>query len=334
MNGRKPAMQESLADWVRIPPGRFLMGSWDFYPDERPQHQRAVEAFDMSRTPVTNAQYAAFAAATGYVTLAERGLDRQDFPLRGIEELDPGSLVFTPPDGPVDLRDWRSWWSWVPGANWRHPLGPGSALLGLDEHPVVHIAYPDALAYAQWIGARLPTEAEYEWAASGGHAPLPYSWGRERDPDGVALANTWHGRFPYLNSSSDGWFGTSPVGMFPPNGFELYDSIGNVWEWTDDLYTSSHAAAAGIAPYESPVAVPSRVGSSEGADGIPRRVLKGGSHLSAPEHSLSYRPAARMGRAEDSASSDTGFRCVRTAGVDPDVEGRHDPGWHLRPNGP
>ncbi|PYI38068.1 sulfatase-modifying factor 1 [Arthrobacter psychrolactophilus] len=319
MDAGDAALQESTITWVRITGGRFPMGSSDFYPEERPEHEQAVESFEITQTPITNAQYAAFVEATGYVTLAERGLDWKSFPHLGPDELAPGSLVFIPPTSPVDLRDWHLWWTWLPGTHWRAPLGPGSSTRGKETHPVVHIAHQDASAYATWIGARLPTEAEQEFAAGGGLKPMPYSWGRERDPAGVAMANTWHGRFPYLNFGSRGWVGTSPVDAFPPNGFGIFDCIGNVWEWTSDFFTESHAQGTGQEPYKSPL-----LGESgrpiNGPSGweresleIPCRVIKGGSHLSAPEYSLSYRPAARTAQAEDSARSDLGFRCARSA---------------------
>lgn len=278
--------------WVSLPGGTFRMGSYDFYPDEGPVRTQNVDGFEITQGPITNAQFAAFVAATGYVTVAERGLEPASFPHLDSLERSPGALVFTPTSGPVDFRDWRVWWKWVPGTQWRHPLGPDSDIAGKESHPVVQIACQDAVAYAGWIGARLPTEAEHEYAAGGGVEPNPYAWGYERDPAGVAMANTWHGRFPYLNTGARGWVGTSPVGVFPPNGFGLYDCIGNVWEWTAEV-------------------VPASVGEPSG-DGIPRRVLKGGSHLSAPEYSLSYRPAARNAQAEDSASNHIGFRCVRS----------------------
>lgn len=281
------AARAVLPTWVALPEGSFLMGSYDFYPDEAPAREEFVGGFEITQGPVTNAQFAAFVAATGYVTLAERRLEEQAFPELSGTERAPGSLVFTPTSGPVDLRDRRLWWRWVPGAQWRRPLGPDSDLTGRENHPVVQVAWRDAQAYASWLGARLPTEAEHEYAAGGGISPNPYVWGRERDPAGVVMANTWHGRFPYLNTGARGWVGTSPVGTFPPNGFGLHDCIGNVWEWTADLT----AGPAG--------------------EGPPGRILKGGSHLSAPEYALSYRPAAREVQPEDSASSHIGFRCAR-----------------------
>lgn len=319
MSLRESELQETTERWVRLPGGTFLMGSYDFYPDEAPQFERVVAPFDLMEAPVTNAEYREFVEATGYVTIAERGLDAKSFPNLAHEELAPGSLVFTPTSGPVDLRDWQAWWSWIPGAQWRHPLGPDSDLTGKDRHPVVQVTYQDALAYAGWKGLRLPTEAEHEYAAGGGVLPAPYAWGRERDPGGIAMANTWHGRFPYLNSGARGWVGTSPVGEFPPNGFGLLDIIGNVWEWTSDNYTPSHALAAGKQPEAMYVQVVDATTGSECACSpnraeaqIPRRVLKGGSHLCAPEYCLRYRPAARSAQAEDSATNHIGFRCARS----------------------
>ena len=306
-------------EWKTIPAGTFLMGSHDFYPDEAPRHERSVGGFQVAAGPTTNAQFAAFIDATGYVTVAERALDAVDFPHLDEAERAPGSLVFTPTGGPVDLGDWQQWWAWVPGAQWRHPLGPGSDLTGKENHPVVQVSYADALRYAQWAGARLPTEAEHEYAAAGGGTPDPYVWGSQRDPDGAVMANTWHGRFPYLNTGSAGWAGTSPVGTFPANGYGLYDCIGNVWEWTADYYTSSHDAtrAGQGAPVGGCSCGPQQdsrlaVQSAEPGSAAPRRVLKGGSHLCAPEYCLRYRPAARSPQTEDSATSHIGFRCARS----------------------
>lgn len=312
---------ESL-EWVKIPGGQFQMGSYDFYPDEAPQHARTVTDFQISTTPITNAQFAAFIEATGYVTIAERALDADEFTYLTPLERAPGSLVFTSTDGPVDLLDWQQWWAWVPGAQWRHPLGPDSDVVGMDSHPVVQVAYADAFAFAEWVGARLPTEAEHEFAAAGGALPAPYAWGSERDPAGVVMANTWHGRFPYLNSGANGWVGTSPVGTFPPNGYGLSDCIGNVWEWTSDYYTASHQSlgsnheprdaqsqGCGCGPQNDLRAIE----SAEPGSVVPRRVLKGGSHLCAPEYCLRYRPSARSPQAQDSSTSHIGFRCVRQA---------------------
>lgn len=323
---RRPA----LSGMVVIPGGTFLMGSNEFYPEERPIHERRVEPFELDRTPVTNDAFAEFVAETGYVTVAESELDADEYPELDDDERAPGSLVFTPTIGPVDLRDWRQWWSWVPGANWQHPRGPASSIYGIGDHPVVQVAYADAVAYATWAGKRLPTEAEAEYAARGGTAGTPYAWGSERDPGGAMMANTWRGRFPYLNTAEDGWAGTSPVGAFSANLFGLYDTIGNVWEWTSDDYTPDHRAAAGLPPArivgacsddvgsDRPCCTPTVAGlpaiSAEPGSTVPRRVLKGGSHLCAPEYCLRYRPAARSPQAEDSATNHIGFRCARSLG--------------------
>lgn len=308
--------------WVRVPGGEFLMGSDGYYPDEAPRHRREVKAFDLAATPVTNDQFAAFVAETDYVTVAERPLSADEYPTFEAAALAPGSLVFTPTSGPVDLRDWKQWWQWRPGACWRRPAGSNSTLDGLGNHPVVHVAYADALAYADWAGARLPTEAELEFAACGGAIPGPYAWGSERDPNGTLMANTWHGHFPFHNEGAQGWKGTSAVGSFPPNAYGLYDCIGNVWEWSSDLYTPSHntsqqnpepqpmtATANGCSCGCGPSAP--KNGEPPATTAIPQRVLKGGSHLCAPEYCLRYRPAARSPQAEDSATTHIGFRVAR-----------------------
>jgi len=312
-------MNFALNDLVWIPGGRFVMGSSDFYPDETPPHERQVEPFELSRTPVTNHQFAVFVDETGHRTVAEQSLDPAEYPELDASGREPGSVVFTPTSGPVDLGDWRQWWSWAPGACWRHPQGPGSDLDGLADHPVVHVAYPDAVAYANWAGLRLPTEAEFEFAAWAGRPRAQYAWGNERDPDGVHLANTWRGRFPYLNTADDGWTGTSPVGAFPADPFGLLDMIGNVWEWTTDRYEPGHRATSGPAPgatSHSPCCGPAtRSQAASPVDplgSVAQRVLKGGSHLCAPEYCLRYRPAARSPQAEDTGASHIGFRCART----------------------
>ncbi len=296
--------------WVTLEGGSFIAGSDDFYPDEAPARERTVAAFQLATTPVTNRQFATFVEATGHLTVAERPLSEAEFPHLPAAERAPGSLVFTPTAGPVDLGDWRQWWRWVPGANWHHPRGTGEE--ARPDHPVVQVAYADAVAYARWAGGRLPTEDELEFAACGGNRPAPYAWGEERDPGGVLMANTWRGRFPYLNEGANGWVGTSPVGAFPANGYGLFDTIGNVWEWTGDLYDGQPDpggcacgpdVAALRAAAQEPTATPSAT----------RRVVKGGSHLCAPEYCLRYRPAARSPQSEDSATTHLGFRVARDA---------------------
>jgi formylglycine-generating enzyme required for sulfatase activity len=217
-----------LTDLVDLPGGSFRMGSTSFYPEEAPIHTAAVGAFAIERHPVTNTQFAEFVDATGYVTVAERPLDPALYPGVAPEDLLPGALIFTGTPGPADLSDWRQWWDWAPGANWREPFGAGSDITGKENHPVVQVAYPDAGAYAAWAGRRLPTETEFEYAAGAG-ATTTYAWGDEPRVDGRLMANTWQGRFPYRNDGALGWVGTSPVGAFPPNNFGLADMIGNVW---------------------------------------------------------------------------------------------------------
>ncbi|MFD2759246.1 SUMF1/EgtB/PvdO family nonheme iron enzyme [Gulosibacter faecalis] len=295
--------------WISVPGGTFVMGSNDFYPEESPAHERMVPSFEAARAPVTNAEFARFVDETAYVTIAERPLPEGEYPDLDERDRAPGSLVFTPTSGPVDLRDWRQWWRWVPGASWRAPGGPGTDIRARFEHPVVHVAYADALAYAQWCGARLPTEAEAEYLAGGGATPEPYAWGSERDPDGVALANTWRGAFPYRNDGAFAATGTSPVGSFAANGFGAVDCIGNVWEWTSSEYRPSHRR-------DLLTAAPATGGcgcgcGARGEAGRTERVLKGGSHLCAPEYCLRYRPAGRSAQTEDSATSHIGFRVVR-----------------------
>ncbi len=289
-----------LTDLIELPGGAFRMGSTSFYPDEAPVHTVSVGSVKVERHPVTNAQYAEFVDATGYVTVAERALDPALYPGVAPADLQPGALVFTPTTGPVDLRDWRQWWAWSPGASWRHPFGPGSAVTERPDHPVVQVAYPDAAAYARWAGRRLPTEAEWEYAARGGSAAT-YPWGDEAYPDGALMANTWQGRFPYANDGALGWVGTSPVGTFPANEFGLVDMIGNVWEWTTTTYSAHHRVGETAGGCCMPSAEP---------DPAINQTLKGGSHLCAPEYCHRYRPAARSPQSQDSATTHIGFRCV------------------------
>jgi sulfatase modifying factor 1 len=297
-------------DMAQVPGGSFLMGSEDFYPEERPVHRVAVDPFAIDQHPVTNADFLRFVGATGHVTLAELPPDPADYPEADPTLLVPGSLVFTRPSGPVGLDDYRRWWAYVPGAWWREPEGPGSTLDGRDRHPVVHVAYQDAAAYAAWAGKDLPAEAEWELAARGGLEGAVFPWGDRFAPTGRMMANTWQGEFPWENLLTDGYEGTSPVGTFPPNGFGLFDVAGNVWEWTSDWFTPRHPD-----PGPSPCCVPGneRVSSPQaglGAEHIARKVIKGGSHLCAPSYCLRYRPAARQGETVDTSTSHIGFRCV------------------------
>jgi len=292
-----------LTDLIELPGGAFRMGSTSFYPDEAPVHTATVGAFAVERHPVTNAQFAEFVADTGYVTVAERPLDPALYPGVAPADLAPGALVFRPTAGPVDLRDWRQWWDWAPGASWRQPFGAGSADWDFADrlaHPVVQVAYPDAAAYAQWAGRRLPSEAEWEYAAGGGSATA-YAWGDDVRPGGELMANTWQGRFPYRNDGALGWVGTSPVGTFPANGFGLLDMIGNVWEWTTTEYSGQHRVDGPAKGCCTPSREP---------DPSVNQTLKGGSHLCAPEYCHRYRPAARSPQSQDSATTHIGFRCV------------------------
>ena len=298
--GGMTAPHAATAGMVWVPGGRFLMGSNHFYREERPAHPESVRGFWMDAHPVTNAQFRTFVDATGYVTLSERSPDSAQYPNAAPDLLVPGSLVFRKPEGPVSLRDYRAWWEYTPGADWRHPEGPHTTLDGRADHPVVHVAYEDACAYAHWAGKALPLEAEWEFAARGGLEDATYAWGEEFAPEERAMANTWQGRFPWENLKSDGYEGTSPVVAFPANGYGLYDMIGNTWEWT-----ASSFAPHGAGDIKKSCCVPEKSGASAA-----RRVVKGGSHLCAPNYCLRYRPAARQGEAVDTSACHIGFRCI------------------------
>ncbi len=304
---------------IFITGGVFAMGSDDFYPEEAPVRDVRVDDFWIDETPITNAQFAEFVAATDYITFAEIAPDPKDYPGMESAMTLPGSLVFTSTPKPVPMHDWSQWWAFVHGADWRHPTGPHSDLDGLDDHPVVHIAHRDAQAYAEWAGKRLPTEAEHEYAARGGHEGRAYVWGEELAPDGRMMANYWQGEFPWQNSAEDGWSRTSPVRAFPPNDYGLYDIAGNVWEWTDDFYADpkplkkSHASACCVTPNPRGATRAASFDPCTPKMKIPRKVIKGGSHLCAENYCRRYRPAARQGEAIDSTTSHIGFRCVRDA---------------------
>lgn len=290
-----------LTELVEIPGGSFRMGSTSFYPEEAPIHTVTVGSFAIERHPVTNAQFAEFVTETGYLTVAERPLDPALYPGVAPADLLPGALIFRGTPGPVNLGDWRQWWDWAPGAHWRTPFGTGSGIDGREDHPVVQIAYPDAAAYAAWAGRRLPSEAEWEYAAGGG-AATTYAWGDEPRRAGELMANTWQGRFPYRNDGALGWFGTSPVGTFPANGSGLVDMIGNVWEWTTTRYSErGHVLGA---PSSACCPIPAQ------PDPSVLQALKGGSHLCAPEYCHRYRPAARSPQSQDTSTTHIGFRCV------------------------
>jgi sulfatase modifying factor 1 len=274
-----------MDDMVWVAGGEFAMGSEAFYPEEGPVRRVGVDSFWIDERPVTVAEFRRFVKATGHVTVAERPLDPTDYPDADPDALVPGSLVFRPTRGPVDLRDVRNWWAYMPGTTWQRPEGPASDTYTRGRHPVTQVAYEDAQAYAAWAGKALPTEAEWEYAARGGLDGAVFAWGDEFAPDGRMMANTWQGEFPWQNLLADGYAGTSPVGAFPANGYGLYDMTGNVWEWTCDGF--------------GPQVVP-----------IPRKVTKGGSFLCAPNYCHRYRPAARMAQPVDTSTCHIGFRCV------------------------
>jgi formylglycine-generating enzyme required for sulfatase activity len=299
-----------------VPGGEFTMGSQGHYPEEAPAHRVAVDGFWMDIHPVTNDEFAAFVEATGHVTVAELPPDAADYPGADPSLLVPASAVFTPPKHRVDLRNAYEWWSLVPGSQWRHPRGPGTSIAGLGAHPVTHVAWPDVAAYAAWAAKTLPTEAEWEFAARGGGDDTEYAWGAELTPGGEHRANVWQGDFPLVNLAADGYEWTSPVGSFPPNGYEIVDMIGNVWEWTADWY-SAHPVTAEDGPSccgpPHPRANPgggTQAASVEAGASIPRKVMKGGSYLCAPNYCRRYRPAARLPQPIDTSTCHLGFRCV------------------------
>lgn len=286
------------------------MGSDRHYPEEAPVRGATVGGFWLDEHPVTNLEFTRFVKETGHVTNAEVAPEADRYPGAQPELLFAGSVVFQGSDGPVDLDQPYQWWSWTRGADWRHPQGPESSLHGRERHPVVHVAYADAGAYAAWAGKELPSEAEWEFAARGGLEGAEFAWGDEYLPRGRPRANTWQGEFPYENTLLDGYEGTSPVGKFPANGYGLQDMIGNVWEWTIDWYSAASVASSPCCSADQ------REASADANDptAIPRRVMKGGSHLCAPNYCRRYRPAARMAQAIDTSTSHLGFRCLVRAG--------------------
>jgi formylglycine-generating enzyme required for sulfatase activity len=306
-----------------IPGGEFLMGSDHHYPEEAPQHRVRVDGFWMDEFPVTNTEFRRFVEATGYVTFAEIAPRAEDYPGALPELLHAGSVVFNRPRNRPKQTPGAptacTWWGFVLGADWRHPTGPESNLDGLDNHPVVHLAFRDVEAYAKWAGKELPAEAEWEFAARGGQDGAEFAWGDKLYPGGRHMANTWQGEFPWQNLRSDGYERTSPVGVFPANGYGLFDMIGNVWEWTVDWYEHGHAPHGHTSKEAGGCCVPRNPrGGREAASfdpaqpevKIPRKVLKGGSHLCAPNYCRRYRPAARFPHAVDTSTSHVGFRCI------------------------
>jgi len=300
-----------FANMLWIPGGSFRMGSNRHYPEEAPEHSRTVNGFWIDKYPVTNNDFRQFVESTGYITVAERVPDASLYPGATVDKLVPASVVFRQPSRAVDLRNHHNWWELVAGANWRNPEGPRSSLLGRDQHPVVHVAYEDVEAYARWVGKEIPNEAEWEFAARGGLDGAVYAWGNSMMPNGKMMANFWQGEFPLVNLELDGFERTSPVGSFPPNGYGLFDMIGNVWEWTSDWFLSRHAlpktCCAGSVKKDAREASydPRQPGIT-----IPRKVLKGGSFLCAANYCLRYRPAARIGQQIDTGTCHQGFRCI------------------------
>ncbi len=310
---------------VWVPGGTYRMGSDKHYPEERPVHRVTVDGFWMDRYPVTNDRFRRFVESTGHVTFAEIPPKPEDYPGALPDMLYAGSLVFVRPPNKVDTRNFANWWQYMRGADWRHPYGEATSIEGLDRHPVVHVTFADAEAFAAWDGKALPTEAEWEFAARGGLDGAAYAWGDEFLPDDRHMANTWQGEFPWQSLPRDGYESTSPVGTFPANGYSLFDMIGNVWEWTTDWYVPRH-------PAEEPKACciprnPRGAATEESYDPcqpdikIPRKVLKGGSHLCAPNYCRRYRPAARFPEPVDTSTCHVGFRCIvrgpRTADAGP-----------------
>ncbi len=312
MTGRSRPIDPEAMRLIRG--GEFWMGSDDHYPEEAPARKVAVDDFWIDLTPVTNREFRAFVAATGHVTVAETPPDPALYPNAHPAMLRAGSSLFTRPSGPVPLDDPFQWWSFSFGTSWRHPWGPDSNMEDLLDHPVVHVAYADAEAYARWMGKRLPTEAEWEYAARGGLERQPYAWGGELAPGGVMLANYWQGTFPHENLLQDGYERTSPVGVFPPNGYGLHDMIGNVWEWTSDWYADgrslSQSRSCCIPRNPRGGSEPGSRDAKDAGAAFGRKVLKGGSHLCAPNYCRRYRPAARYPQTIDTSTSHIGFRCA------------------------
>ena len=303
---------------VVIPAGCVRMGSTAFYAEEAPVRELEVGSFAVDRGPVTVEQFTRFAKETGYRTVAERPPDAADYPDADPSLLVEGSVVFQPTPGPVAVNDPGRWWAYVIGADWRHPWGPDSDNSERQDHPVTHVAYEDAEAFAAWAGKVLPTEVEWEYAARGGLEGSTFAWGDDHHPDDELMANFWQGEFPWRNTGAKGWRGTSSVGLFAANGYALYDVCGNVWEWTSDYYAprgpcSKHSESSCCTVPRNPRVDTPQESYDLGQSGahIPSRVIKGGSHLCAPNYCLRYRPAARQPQSIDTSTSHVGFRCIR-----------------------
>jgi len=309
-NLMQPTCEREHMVWV--PGGSFLMGSNDFYPEEQPVHPEMVVGFWIDEHPVTNIEFRQFVEATGYVTVAERAPDPEQYPGIDPAVLVPGSLVFRKPPSRVSLHDPRVWWAYVPGACWKFPQAPRTHPFLQDDHPVTHVAYEDAAAYAAWAGKSLPTEAEWEFAARGGLSQAIFVWGNEFASRGLIMANIWLGEFPWQNLAATPE-GTSPVGSFPPNGYGLYDMAGNVWEWTSTFFKPRQqlgAARPCCTPHTESVSSPEHIDATESGKSIPCRVVKGGSYLCSRNYCFRYRPAARQGEAVDTSACHIGFRCI------------------------
>ncbi len=308
----QPSTQSPSENMVWVPGGNFLMGSDNHYPEEAPVHQVSIQGFWMDRFAVTNEDFRRFVEATGHITSAERAPKAEDYPGAKPELIVPASVVFQKPPNRVSLSDCYNWWTYIPGADWRHPKGPESSLRERAKHPVVHVAYEDVEAYTRWAGKELPSEAEWEFAARGGLDGAEYVWGAEFTPDGKMMANTWQGEFPWENLRTDGFERTAPVGSFSPNGYGLYNMAGNVWEWTTDWYQEHSKIEQACCASFNP-----RGGEREKSHDprtpeikIPRKVMKGGSFLCAPNYCRRYRPAARMAQPIDTSTCHLGFRCI------------------------
>lgn len=319
-----PAPGEATVGMIWVPGGEFTMGTDSklAWPDEKPAHRVTVDGFWMDETEVTNARFREFVDATGYVTTAERKPELEQImsqvppgtPPPKPEMMVPGTVVFSPPDQSVKLDDYSQWWRWVPGANWRHPTGPDSDLEGLEDHPVVHVSWDDATAYATWAGKRLPTEAEWEFAARGGLEKQPYVWGSEAPSETNIRANLWQGEFPNRNTAEDGYVLTAPVKSFSPNGYGLYDMAGNVWEWCSDWYDRElYLRRAARSKVQNP-AGPEKPSDADNRY-TPQRVQRGGSFLCNDSYCSRYRPSARHGASPDTGMSHVGFRCAKSARV-------------------